>query len=66
VTRRVRACLHQLPPVQRQVLTLRDIEGVDAVDTCELLGVSMNNQRVLLHRARSRLRSILEDEMRGG
>lgn len=65
VTRRVRESLHQLPPVQRQVLTLRDIEGIDAADTCELLGVSMNNQRVLLHRARSRLRSILEDEMRG-
>ena len=61
----MRESLHQLPPVQRQVLTLRDIEGVDAVDTCELLGVSMNNQRVLLHRARSRVRSILEDEMRG-
>jgi RNA polymerase sigma-70 factor (ECF subfamily) len=47
------------------VLTLRDIEGIDAADTCELLGVTMNNQRVLLHRARSRLRSILEDEVRG-
>lgn len=63
---RVKACLPQLPDAQRQVLTLRDIEGIDAADVCELLGVSAGNQRVLLHRARSRVRSILDDEMGGG
>lgn len=62
---RVKECLPQLPDAQRQVLTLRDIEGVAAADVCELLGVSAGNQRVLLHRARSRVRSILADEMGG-
>lgn len=62
---RVRACLQLLPQAQRQVMTLRDIEGVNAADTCDLLGVSVANQRVLLHRARTRVRSILEIEMRG-
>lgn len=63
--RRVKECLPELPAAQRQVVTLRDIEGLDAADVCELLGVTAGNQRVLLHRARSRLRSILETEMGG-
>jgi len=63
--RRVKECLPQLPAAQRQVVTLRDIEGLDAAEVCELLGVTAGNQRVLLHRARSRLRSILELEMGG-
>lgn len=63
---RVKECLPHLPDAQRQVLTLRDIEGVDAADVCALLGVSAGNQRVLLHRARTRIRSILEEEMGGG
>ena len=65
LAKRVLACLPQLPAVQRQVMTLRDVEGLDAAETCVLLGVSVANQRVLLHRARSRMRSILEVEMRG-
>ena len=60
---RVKACLPQLPPTQRQVLTLRDIEGIDAAEVCELLGVSAGNQRVLLHRARAQVRNILDAEM---
>jgi RNA polymerase sigma-70 factor (ECF subfamily) len=60
---RVRECLPQLPAAQRQVIVLRDIEGVDADEVCELLGVSAGNQRVLLHRARSRVRALLEAEM---
>lgn len=66
MAQRVKACLPQLPEAQRQVLTLRDIEGIDAVQVCDLLGVSAGNQRVLLHRARARVRSILEDEMGRG
>ena len=62
---RVRECLPALPDVQRQVVLLRDVEGIDAADVCELLGVSPGNQRVLLHRARARLRSLLETEMGG-
>jgi RNA polymerase sigma-70 factor (ECF subfamily) len=50
----------RLPPVQRQVLTLRDVEGLGADDTCELLGLTEGNQRVLLHRARSKVRAALE------
>lgn len=49
-----------LPPSQREVITLRDIEGWTATEVCEALGVSESNQRVLLHRARSRVRRALE------
>jgi RNA polymerase sigma-70 factor, ECF subfamily len=49
-----------LPPAQREVLVLRDLEGVGAGETCNALGLSDTNQRVLLHRARSRVRSALE------
>jgi RNA polymerase sigma-70 factor (ECF subfamily) len=44
---------------------LRDVEGMDAAEVCDLLGVSPGNQRVLLHRGRARLRSLLEPEMKG-
>jgi RNA polymerase sigma-70 factor (ECF subfamily) len=50
-----------LPPAQREVLVLRDIEGVPAEQTCHALAISEGNQRVLLHRARSRVRRALED-----
>lgn len=62
---RIKACLPQLPDAQRQVLVLRDIEGIEAADVCELLGVSAGNQRVLLHRARARVRNILDAELGG-
>lgn len=52
--------IEQLPPTQRAVITLRDIEGFDAEDVCNVLDVSDTNQRVLLHRARSRVRAALE------
>lgn len=65
LAQRVKECLPQLPDAQRQVLTLRDIEGIDATEVCALLGLSAGNQRVLLHRARTRIRNILEDEMEG-
>jgi len=42
------------------VLTLRDIDGQNAEDVCALLDISMANQRVLLHRARSAVRGQLE------
>jgi RNA polymerase sigma-70 factor (ECF subfamily) len=62
---RVRECLPRLPDGQRQVLVLRDIEGIDGDEVCDLLGVSPGNQRVLLHRARTRLRALLATEMGG-
>lgn len=52
--------LARLPPAQREVLALRDLAGLTGPETCEALGLSEGNQRVLLHRARSRVRSALE------
>jgi RNA polymerase sigma-70 factor (ECF subfamily) len=59
----IRPRLEELPAMQRQVVTLRDVEGLSADDVCELLGLTEGNQRVLLHRGRSRLRGMLEAEM---
>ena len=49
-----------LPLAQREVITLRDIEGWSAAEVCNALGVTETNQRVLLHRARSKVRAALE------
>jgi RNA polymerase sigma-70 factor, ECF subfamily len=49
-----------LPPRQREVITLRDISGLSAAETCNALGLTETNQRVLLHRARSKVRAALE------
>lgn len=49
-----------LPAKQRQVIVLRDVEGWSADEVCELLQISETNQRVLLHRARSKVRGALE------
>lgn len=54
------AAVDALPPAQREVIVLRDIEGLPPADVCNLLGVSDTNQRVLLHRARSRVRAALD------
>ena len=51
----------ELPPAQRQVIALRDISGWTSEDVCEALQISAGNQRVLLHRARSRVRATLEE-----
>jgi len=49
-----------LPPAQRTVMLLRDVAGHDAESICNTLGITMTNMRVLLHRARSRVRNQLE------
>ncbi|HEX4220482.1 MAG TPA: sigma-70 family RNA polymerase sigma factor [Acidimicrobiales bacterium] len=54
------SALDDLPPRQRQVVILRDVEGLSHDQTCSSLGISIGNQRVLLHRGRSRLREIVE------
>lgn len=59
---RVHALLPELPDAQRQVVVLRDVEGLAPSDVSELLGVTDGNQRVLLHRGRARLRDLLEKE----
>lgn len=51
----------KLPAAQREVVTLRDVEGWTSEETCEALGISAVNQRVLLHRARAALRAVLEE-----
>jgi RNA polymerase sigma-70 factor (ECF subfamily) len=56
----VAAAIESLPIRQQAVLTLRDIDGQNAEDVCALLDISMANQRVLLHRARSAVRGQLE------
>lgn len=57
--------LDELPPKQRAVVMLRDLEELSAGETCEVLGVSEANLRVLLHRGRSRLRAAVERKVGG-
>ena len=56
----VQAVIDRLPAGQRAVILLRDMEGRDAEETCALLEISAENQRVLLHRARSRIRQEID------
>lgn len=58
---RVQAAIRRLPPRQQEVLILRDVEGWAATDVCNVLGLSDTNQRVILHRARDRVRAELRD-----
>jgi len=55
------ATIAELPPRQREVITLRDIQGYSAAEARNALGVSETNQRVLLHRARCKVRAALEE-----
>lgn len=55
-----------LPPNLRQVIIMRDVEGMNSKEVCALLEISETNQRVLLHRARSRVRRALEEYLEGG
>jgi RNA polymerase sigma-70 factor (ECF subfamily) len=53
--------IEMLPPAQREVITLRDIEGWPTGEICNALDITETNQRVLLHRARSRVRAAIEE-----
>ena len=55
--------IEALPPAQRAVISLRDVEGWGSEEVCEALGLTEVNQRVLLHRARAKVRQALEDEL---
>jgi RNA polymerase sigma-70 factor (ECF subfamily) len=59
----VRAGLERLPPAQRAVMSMRDVAGMESAEVCEALGISEANQRVLLHRARSRVRAFAEERL---
>lgn len=56
---RIDEAIASLPPSQREVIVLRDVEGWTAADVCNALGISESNQRVLLHRARVKVRDRL-------
>lgn len=55
-----------LPSAQRTVLELRDVRGFSSTEVCQLLDISEANQRVLLHRARSKARAVLEGYLQAG
>lgn len=61
----VREAIDTLPDLQRQVITLCDVNGCSPDEVSEILGVTAVNQRVLLHRARSKVRAILEEKLGG-
>lgn len=61
-----RDAIASLPEIQRQVVTLRDVEGLSSHEVCQVLSISAVNERVSLHRGRSRVRSLLEARLGGG
>jgi RNA polymerase sigma-70 factor, ECF subfamily len=63
---RLKTALAELPDRQRLIVGLRDVDGHSADEVCNLLGLSQENQRVLLHRGRARLRAALEEYLDAG
>ena len=63
LAQRIQTALDELPPRQREVVMLRDVDGLSSREVCEVLEISEANQRVLLHRGRSYLRQALEAEL---
>jgi len=57
---RVQAAIDALPLTQREVITLRDVEGWSSEDVCNILAITETNQRVLLHRARAKVRRAVD------
>lgn len=66
LSQQLAAAVEKLPAAQREVLSLRDIEGFDAEEVCETLGISDANQRVLLHRARAKVRASIAAYLHDG
>ncbi|MGH9280171.1 MAG: RNA polymerase sigma factor [Acidimicrobiales bacterium] len=60
----VRHAIDELPPLQKMVISMRDVDGLGSDEVCRILDLTDGNQRVLLHRARSRVRGALEQYMR--
>ena len=61
----IQAAIATLPDRQRLVITFRDVEGLSSAEVCNILEISDTNQRVLLHRARTRVRDALADYLSG-
>ena len=62
----IERAIAELPEAQRTVITMRDVRGAAAEEVCALLGISEGNQRVLLHRARAKVRRALEGVLADG
>ena len=56
--------LEGLPARQREIVLLRDVEGLSSQEACDVLGLRPGNQRILLHRGRANLREALATEMK--
>jgi RNA polymerase sigma-70 factor (ECF subfamily) len=65
LTSQIQEALEALPARQREVVVLRDVDGLSGQEVCDALEISEANQRVLLHRGRSHLRQALEDDLGG-
>ena len=59
--RHIDQAIADLPPIQREVITMRDVQGWSSEEVCNVLAVTESNCRVLLHRARSRVRRAMEE-----
>jgi RNA polymerase sigma-70 factor, ECF subfamily len=57
----IEMAIDELPEAQREVILLRDVDGWEPMEVSDILGITDGNQRVLLHRARSKVRAALEE-----
>jgi RNA polymerase sigma-70 factor (ECF subfamily) len=62
IAAQILAAIDELPHQQKEVVTLRDVQGLSSEEVCAVLGISNVNQRVLLHRGRSKLRQVIGSE----
>jgi RNA polymerase sigma-70 factor, ECF subfamily len=62
IAARILTAIDELPLQQKEVVTLRDVQGLSSEEVCAILDISNVNQRVLLHRGRSKLRQVIESE----
>ncbi len=63
LAQQLRSVIDELPDGQRTVIELRDVQGLSSTEVCELLDISEANQRVMLHRARAKARSMIEQHL---
>jgi RNA polymerase sigma-70 factor (ECF subfamily) len=66
ISARILAAIDELPLQQREVVTLRDVQELSSGEACAVLGISNANERVLLHRGRSKLRQVIGSEFGRG